>query len=209
MERQDKDEGLVKKLQRATSDTLALTALNTIPLFCIETELASMSAYDSANARLITPFTHPIYGIIRDYAKNPNSKLGKIINPAKKKHEKNILKIEKKKNIFIDIGVGLGIGAIEVAVGLAKYYSIRLLYGQNFDLADLRASFFVAAYTAFAGDIIGITIDTHRDGLGIEKKENSRSLFPEKMNSTAKKTITYVLSTATLVGLEELYRRTR
>ncbi|MEK6892609.1 MAG: hypothetical protein AABX07_00215, partial [Nanoarchaeota archaeon] len=190
-------QGLVKIFKRAGSDAIALTSLNTLPMIAIETLCAGMSLQDSANVRVAVSATNPVFGLARDLLQ---TKVGKVLP-------------QLNKSPIMDVLFGIAAGATEFAVSFTKYYAIRLLNGQDFSFQDatasLLASGYASLYTMCFGGLMGTAIDTYRDGLGIERKENSRSLFPVNMNSSAKKTITYALSAAALVGLEEFYRRTR
>jgi len=189
------EKGLVRILKKAGSDAIALTSLNTLPMVAVETLFAGMSLHDSANVRLAVSATNPLFGGVREIVQDKASRF--------------FPNIDKKRRESLDIGLGIAVGITELATNFTKYYLVRMLNSQELNFSDLKATFFASLYTMFAGDLMGIALDTYRDGLGIERKENSRSIFPRTMGLKAKKYITCALCTATMLGFEEFYRRTR
>ena len=176
------------------SDSSSISMVNT-PVFAGIELLSGMSASDSATMRLLVSVTNPIAGMIRDYAKKKYH-----IDP----------KINKRKNIILDFSIGLGAAIAGFSVDLLKYSALNVFKGEEINRTALLASLGISVYTAvIGGDLMGMAIDTYRDGLGIESKEHSRSLFPADMPKSLKRNITYGLSAMTwagIIGYYSMYR---
>lgn len=175
------------------ADTMALTMLNTPVESAIELGVAGMSPHDSADLRFVMALTNPILGRVRDYIK-------------KKAHLKQ--DNDESKRRLIDMALGAGYGLVELGSGIGKIAVTRWVKGQPYDLKDFYAGLCSAVYSMLSGDLAGIIMDTYRDGIGLDI-ECKRSLFPKDMKPEVKKTISYMGSAATMLGIGAYYNLTR
>jgi hypothetical protein len=157
----------------------------------LELTLLRMTEGETATSRAISVPSKIIPGIIKDY--------------LEKKRPVRTVAESKRRNLLVYGGIGGG----ALLTGLGKYWVSSKTNGQEFDLNDYAGAFAAALYALIGSDAMGVVSETYRDGLDLERKENSRSLFPENMDKKLKKRITLTVGTATLSTIYSFYYLTR